>query len=106
MMMKNLKGIDIDAMDDGNDIPSYISTSSLILAHPLILMHPLNHHLIPTHPLYALRLPILTSLLYTNNTFSILTDGTVMSPQAQAEALKKQKKLKPTRGGGGGFGSK
>ena len=84
-----------------------VMTFLLILAHPLILMHLyFEHHLIPTHPWYALRLPILTPFLYTNKTFAILTDGTVMSPQAQAEALKKQKKLKPTRGGGGGFGSK
>lgn len=50
MMIKNLKGIDIDAMDDPN--------------------------------------------------------GTVQSPQAQLAQAKKDKKMKPTRGGGGGFGSK
>ena len=50
MMMKNLKGIDIDAMDDGNGTSSHISTDS----HTDTNTSNLPYHLILTRLSYQI----------------------------------------------------
>ena len=37
---------------------------------------------------------------------TVSADGQVLSPDAQAQAARKEKRAKPTRGGGAGFGAK